>query len=959
MNSRTAETRGRTASHGRLAAGAVALLLAAAQPVRADSLWDVLRMADPGGKATAVAGPRVAQRIGGPLGSALDRMSRQLADLGRRTNSEIKVQGQHSLGFHMEQVDGSRDSYDNSTYYGRRAFGGGYASTDLTLSGRLMGVVNFETRYSNSVYGNPYDNRLSLNYATKELKVDAGDIQGGFQGNTLVDFSRALKGVQVSATVARGLRLSTLYSQTKAQTRTITINGANRSGPYYVFAGMMVADSEHVRVNNRDMLKGTDYTLDPYTGELNFLKGLIVGELDVIAVTFETYGYNQSAGVLTGWRADIRMLRNVRSGFTYLAQTGTGVKETASKTEQFYGYNNPASPYVLELPVDATVIKDTQGKVIGIIPNHPMVVTVGTIPQVYGTDFQLDPLLPNRVYFKLPIPSTQIVKITYVPVAANDSPGDRSVLGFDTSVQLGKLGSVTAEVATSRVGLGASNQSGGAWQLRGDMKFARDRLNWNWNVRNIGSTFTTIESPGFRRNERGLTMGLNYRVSDKLRLTGNLEQTKRPAYDYTTTGASTSVGLDDYNMVNLGASWQLGKSGQLTLQHNGNRTLLAQGGRSDLTSDTLAFTISHKAVGADISIGRNVNTSTMKYTAAAGGADTLTSYGTDSLATRLGLHWRASQALSLDGNVSNSQMRNLDGRHTTAQDLQLTARTNPLRAMTLTLTYGFQNSGSSSVFGNTSGTTTGGTTTGGTTPILGGGINNGIGGYGNYSGGLGNGATLGNMSGLSYGGASRGLNVNINYQPIRRISMDFAAGTSTSIGDYLYNSKRSDVSFTTTYSVGERMSMSGTVTHQVVQFVGAEGGTASTMIFLSLRGKPYGKLTTALSCQIMRSSSNMPQTSGTTTAYSGGTNLGSYSLRLEYPLFHGHNVFWQFDNADSSGYLASTQRTMALGVAFGLTQNVQFTLGYRNQSFLSRDGTASGNFDYSVHSIDCDLGLRF
>src|SRR5207302_4652882 len=169
-------------------------------------------------------------------------------------------------------------TYGNDNYYGRRvgSLGGAYDQTDLTIQGKLGGIINFETRYSNNLYGNPNDNRLSLNYASKAFKIDAGDITGTIQGNSLMDFTRTLQGIQVSANVLRGVKLTTLLSQTKALTRTQTLQGNNGRGPYYIYAVHIVDGSEHVRVNNRDQIKGEDYTLDPYTGELKFKAGTII-----------------------------------------------------------------------------------------------------------------------------------------------------------------------------------------------------------------------------------------------------------------------------------------------------------------------------------------------------------------------------------------------------------------------------------------------------------------------------------------------------------------------------------------------------------------------------------------------------------------------------------------------------------------------------------------------------------
>lgn len=1032
---------------------ATALVFSEVSAARADTLWDLLRTADPARKRTAgatsipltpqqavlAAQPHIDPKTGMPRTPAdpgapkkgrgglfgfLDSMGSTFRRLGKQLNSDIKLSGRKNVGFHMESVSGNRESYENAYYFGRRSFGGGYDRTDLTISGKILGVLNFETHYNNDPYYNAYNNRVSLNYATREFKLDAGDIQGSITGNSLVDFSRALKGIQISTGVLRGLRLTGLFSETKAQTRTITINGANRSGPYYVYAGLIVDGSEKVRVNNRDMVKGVDYTLDPDTGELNFLNGLIIHEFDVIAVTYEVYGYNQSAGTLTGFRADLDVFRGVKMGLTRLDQTSRQGRQR-TRTEQFYGFNNPQTPYTLEYPIEVTPIKDSQGKVIGVRPVYPMTVTVNAVPQEYDKDYFLDPILTNRVYFRLPIPATQIVKITYVPLGDLEVSGNRSVTGLDATFALGSIGNIVAEYATSRLDTG-TGINGTAWQIRGDMNFAKKRLNWNWTLRNIDSNFTAIESPGFRRNERGWTSALNYMVSPTLRLTANLEKTRRPSYNYNSlygggsSGFAQAQGEDDFSMLNLGVNWQIGKGGQLSFQHNDMKTRLSNGGHSLFLTDNLLFSYNFGAFSFDTSLGSNVNESITYFNNTAGGgsgSSTTTSiYGSNSLTARLNMRWRASDRLSFASTFSNSQIRNRDGRANDALDMNVTAEIVPLPNMRLTLGYQIQDSGgySSLLSGASTGTNntqnsgetdnagrrrhpapisrqyigggyTGGYGTGygsgygtgygGVGSYYGGGYSGGLGNYGNYSGGFYSGGFSG-FSGASFGGKSRGVNVALSYQPWQTLNLDMNWNSSSSEGDYLFNSRRNDIGFRVGYNMGDRLSFDTSFTLQKVRYIGSAGGTDSRILFFHIHSVPLRRLNVDLNYSVVKTDSSFSTTGtgGTGTdignpyggyggygSYfgTGGTDMTSYGISLEYPIWRNNNLFIRFDNSSSNGYLASDQRNLTFGVDFGITQNLRFSLGWRQQEFVSRDSASGGNFSYRVRSLDADLGFQF
>lgn len=922
-------------------------------------------------------------------------MRRWLQDLGSRTRSDLKITGQHNLRYHMESIDGSRDSYANQTYFGRPAMGG-YADTDVTISGKLFGLVTFETRYTDSLYGMPYENRLKLGYATREFSLEAGDIQAGVTGNSLLDFNRALRGITLSTTAVKGLKLSTLYTEEKAQTRTIVINGANRSGPYYVFAGQVVDGSARVRVNNRELVLGQDYTLDPYTGELNFLNGLIVGELDTIAVTFETYGYNQSPGLLTGWRADVTAIRPLRVGLTYLAQESRrGRSGPATRTEQFYGYNSATTPYVLDMPVEVNLIRDEEGKIIGCTPVHPMTVTVSGLPQIYGTDYVLDPLLPNRVYFKMAIPSTQIIKITYTPASSETVVGDRSVYGLDINAPLGKLGSITAEMASSSYQLSGKSVDAGAWQIRSDMKFAGDRLKLNWTLKNIGSDFMAIQSPGFRRNERGLSLTADYQPGSKARFNATFERSRRPAYSYaipysgsTSTG---SVGQDDFNQITLRGNWQLGKAGTLSLLHNDMRTTMGLGGRSSHVSDTLAYQQTFGQLSFEGSVSRqSASTTARLYTSGTSTDPQATSYSNDALNTRMSARWRLGERLSLDGAFTLSRMTGSGGKRNTAQDVSLNARTMPMKNLTLTLGYQYQTSGGYSLFSSYEGGTYGSTYGGyapsdastrqagsigymgsGLTGYYGGGVNSGLGGYGNYSGGLGSG--IYGLGAASFGGNSRGFTFTANYQPWQTLTIDLNYISGSSVGDYLFNSRRSGVNVNVAYNPGQRLSLYGGAMIQSVSYIGSGGGTTSTTFYLNAQAQPWGKLRTMANVNFMRSSTktdtdNSGSTGGSGGYYGGGygsyfgsgsTNLSSYGLRLEYPVWTASNLFLQWESADSTGYLASTQRGLSFGLVFDLGNNAQFQLGWRDQRYTSRTTATIGDYSYRVRSLDADLGIRF
>lgn len=1010
-----------------------------------DTLWDLLRKGDPARPSTVVTDgitynpqvmtkidPKTGQLVYVPNAAAIpakprrprnsvekmfDQVGGSLRRIGKKLNSDLSIKGMKDFGFHMEDVSGNRDSYNDSQYLGRRGIGGSYDRTDLTVTGKVFGVVNFQTQYNNSYYTNPGANRLSFNYAAPKnrFKIDAGDITGSIQGNSLLSFNRQLKGVQASAEVVRGFRITTLMSQTKAQSRTITLQGNNGPGPYNVYTGQIVDGSEKVRVNNVEKIKGTDYTLDPYTGTLQFTPGTIIGQLDTIAVTFEVYGYNSSAGTLTGWRGDLNVLKGSRLGFSLMTQTNKAGSTTSLQKDIVGGGNAAGAELYTTQPISVTPKYDAQGNILELVP-LTLKITVGGIPLVYGSDYIINPKANNRIVMKIPTTPDQNITIEYLPVIYNQTAGSRSVMGFDGFIPIGKSGSIVAEMGTSRLNLSGQNVGGGAWQIKGDMKFLKDKLQWNWAVKNIDENFTAIETPGFQRNEKGVTTGFNYTASSSLKISGTMEKTKRPSYSYSTSTITTGTslasvaGFDDYTAKNLSANWLLGKNTTVTLSHNDSNTLLGAGGNSTLRSDTLTFGQKLKKVQFDLSFGQNSNASTFLNGTTTPTTNGLTNYATDSLTTRLNMAWQESSRFQLRGVVSSSNMNNKGAQKSTAQSMSINGDFKPWASTTFTAGIQLQDSGTFSYFNNGYTTSTTGITTGTTgrdvTPVynspgagalnpyttgyLGGGVNSGLGqgSFGpqytsNYS----------NFTGGSYGGKSKTLTLGWEMRPVKTLTLSTNFSHTSSLGDLQYNSKSDNLGLTLNYNLGEKLNFFSNFTTQKMKYLGTTGGGSSTNVFaFNVNSKAIGKFITRLNYTLMRTISSTTSTSTGTTGttlpptyggynptptlggttgttpttgtsiYSpigGNTNLNSYGFRVEYPIWRSNNLFFQLDHSISSGYYSAIQNTQNIGIAFSLPANMVFSLGWRTQYSNSSSSGTSQNYSYRARSIDADLQMRF
>jgi len=917
---------------------------------------------------------------GGLFGAVGDWFNRMQA----ATGTSIKVSGHHTLSLRMESISGNSDSYRDEQYYGRGS-NGVYNDTDLTIDATLFKHLHYQTRISNSLFNNPNDNRVKLDYNTSKFRFEWGDLNAGFQGNSLIDFNRYLRGMQITSQWAPQFKSTLLYSQTKAETRTITIPGNDSSGPYYVYAGQIVEGSDHVRVDNRDLVKGQDYTLDTYTGELRFLNGNIVLQTSTIAVTFESLGYNQTQGSIYGFRTEFAPRKGPQLGLTYVTQQSRGSSGLQTRKQQWLGQIAAGEVLYLDAPADLS---------------KPFQVTLGGLPLQKGVDYLVDANLLNQVRMVQGVPPGAILQIEYVPLNTSPTPGNRSVLGLDGRFSLGKFGAVKTEMALSGLSLLDNNYSGHAWQVNAELKPLRN-LNTNLILRDVSPTFSSIQSPGFNRNERAVELRGDYTPIKDLRLDFDWQKARRPAY--ATSGVSASqfnispIGNDDYSQYSVGLSYNFARNARLSLTRSSLGTDYAIGGNSSSVNDTLAFNYGLRAVTFEAALSRNRSLGYSLYTLSGGSAPQLSSYRSSTFSKRFGVNWQASRWLNLYGSVSDNDIANTglgtDSRYT-ARDMQMTARLSLIRNLRLSYTYLLSDTGNAA-FAATQTTNTGANgspigspirsalqsfpllTREATSSAVGsaltsfptqfgsGGYNYNLGGYGNYSGYYG--SSVGTGYGVSsYGGKSRTNRFAIDYTPFQTVQIGLQFDTAESRGDYQYNSRRNNVGFNLGWQPSDRMQLNATYSVQKVAYNNGYGGTNSNTFLVSVQGHPFGgKLGVQLSWQSLQTDSTVNLSATNTTGQSSSTgptfyntNLSSLGLRLEHPLFRRQTLFLELFRTDSSGYLGSAENELRVGIDYALTQALKFSLGWQMLSRKNKD-PQNALYDYSANSLLAEFGLRF
>ena len=881
----------------------------------------------------------------GPVGEAIGRLQ-------AATGTSINFKGSSMFSMRSESVSGGADAV--SSYHSDQYFGAGsngfYNQTQLDIDATFFKHFKYKTTINNHLLNNPGDpnfNRVQVDYNVANTRVQWGDINAGFAGNSLVSFNRFLSGVQWTNSWSKRIKTQFLYSQTKAEAKTYTLQGAGNSGPYYIFSGQIVDGSARVRLNDRELVLGKDFSLDQYTGELKLLNGLIALPSDTLAVTYEAlYGYGgQSSGNIYGARLDLLPLKNISLGMTYVQQTAKGSGGSQRETRYFYGYNTPAAAYELPTPIDFT---------------KPLEVRIAGALLVKDADYVTDTRFPTQIRILQAVPSSQQIQIDYYPIISTITPGNRSVTALDSRLSLGKLGTLTAETAISGLAVAGANQSGSAWNLRADLNPLRS-LHTLITLKNIGPTYSSIESPGFGRNERGIEVTADYSVGSRLRFNGTYQSSRRAAYGASTLSQyalNSIVGEDTYGQKSLSASYQFAKNGSLSLSRTLNNTDAILGQTSNNRTDSLAMNWGIRSLTFDASLNRNVS----KYAYAADVASNLYQSGLSATWSRhLGVTWNPLKWASFTSSISDNDIQSyLAGTKTlsNAKDMSLSARLSPSNSLHINLSHTLSDSGN----------TTPGAANGYGTGLLNGGTNLGLGSGGSYSGGLSNLNSTGYNSYTSFGGKSSGNRISLEFVPRRDMTLQLGLDQSSSVGDYLYNSSRSGYSFAFGWQPSQKLAFDVAVASSKNTLTNGFGGSDSKTLTFSLRGKPFGsKLNTTLNYQQMISKSAfnsgaLTGTTGSTTLTDSSSNLSSYAARVDYPLGRKFLIFGDIQKSDTTGSFGFNENNVKFGLDYLISQTRdgawKFSLGWQIYDRKNKDASLY-NLNYRVSTLLAEFGFNF
>ncbi len=405
----------------------------------------------------------------------------------------ITLNGRRELGLHFHSVDGDRDTFNLLNYYGQ----GEKRFTDTgsvdIVGTNLFGVVNFRSTITDSRFRDPQQQRFSLDYTKGRVRANLGDIWGSLLNtNRYASLSRSMRGGQVQVN-SGPLTVKVLRSEAKGSARTISIQGTNSSGPYYLQSNQLVADSEQVQVDGIDMVLGTDYLINYEVGYISFINR-VIAPTSTIVVTYEAFGFNATPGVIQGAGARLNLGNKGQYGalgLTAMEQKVRGSGGLSTRLEQFEGFGAPSTPYFLQFEP---------------IRTRPITIRVDGVLQVEGIDYRFDAVNPSIFYFNRFMPATSSIDVIYTPKPTQTVDGDRRVIGVDYSIPLGRYGTAIYSQATGELLSDVNPLKGTARGVSATARYRGIRLSGS--VDDIPEDYVAVETRGFRRNERSTRLTL-------------------------------------------------------------------------------------------------------------------------------------------------------------------------------------------------------------------------------------------------------------------------------------------------------------------------------------------------------------------------------------------------------------------------------------------------------------------
>ncbi|HZH97492.1 MAG TPA: hypothetical protein VEX38_00855 [Fimbriimonadaceae bacterium] len=831
-------------------------------------------------------------------GAAACHASNPLQWLNREMVQRIQITGYRQFGYHSHSVTGDRLAFESLTYFGQ----GSRRFTDtgnLTFTGRnVLGLFNFDMQIQDSRFQDPQGQRISLNYNRGPWAVDAGDIQGSLLNtNAFASMSKSMKGISAQFKSGR-FAVKALRSDTKGSARTIAIQGNNSTGPYYLQTSQIIADSELVQVDGREMVLGKDYVISYEIGAITFIDRLIA-PTSTILVSYEALGFNTAPGLVQGVGASYNFGKFGQIGVTHMEQKSRSGGGLSSRLEQFQGFGAPSTPYFLQFePLDT----------------RPVVVRVDGIVQREFIDYTFDALNRSIFYFRRFMPATANIEVIYTPRPTGTVDGDRRVLGFDYRLPFGKGNQsyVQYSQATGSLLSDATPLRGTARGISGLLKSGPYRFAASW--RDVPDSFVSVESRSFNRNEKAIDLALDYEAKGLTYGAGhrNSSVTLRSV---SSKGETTfSPGRQTHSRLHVGSSSEEGSGWRLEQTRATSRSLSGES-KLDTTSATASRTL-----------GKVKTRLGLEHQAGYGPSGFAANSPTTNVAldtVRLEADYKPSDPWIIGLRTSFSKIRS-DDQSGSGRDISMDLGYQPSEKLSVTASYTDSNAGQLATLG---------------------GFNSGFGlGYdGNgFSGGA-TGNTFANGS-----NNLRLLQLRTRYKATEKLSLDARMYSARSSGSYSSNTDTTSYGLGLDWNLGGGTTLNFSIDQSKTKFLDSPFSSDALTFDAFINGKPAGPWSYRLGASALVSG--------------GRSDFQQSSLYLDggltYALNSRQNLSFRFQHGRTTGYLPQQDNFVGMFYEYQLYRNVSLVASYKLRNLANLDPLATSGA-YRSRGFDLELSFNF
>lgn len=820
--------------------------------------------------------------------------------LDQEVVKKIQITGYRRLGYHNHFVRGDREAFDQLEYSGL----GNKTFTDtgqINLTGRkVFGVLNFQASILDDRLTDPQGQRFSINYAGKGFTADAGDIQGTLLNtNQFAGFSKSLRGVSVGYGSGR-FQAKALRSEAKGSARTVSLNGNNSGGPYYLQVSQIVNGSESVSVDGVEKTLGVDYIMNYELGSITFVDQ-IIPPTSTIVVSFEAFGFNTQRGIIQGAGVSYDMGRAGRVGLTAMQQISRAGGALSQRLEKFQGFGDPSRAYVLQFEP---------------LPGAAFTVRVDGVEQVLGVDYVFDQATTSIFYFTRFIPFTSDVDVLYTPRPTATADGDRENLGIDYRLPLGNAGRngwLQLSQATGRLKSTANPMSGTARGARLD--YRTGKLEFRGSVKDVPATFVTVETRGFNRNEKASDWSLTYKQDNRLKY--SLMGTNSRIENRITRGSGNVEFVPSRFTLIQGAVTYTPSADATpwTLEHRRTQSSFNQ---QDTRLDTTSLSTSRRFGRLDLSLGLQRTNGVGPIT-----TGTTTQRGTVDLnAVRFGAGYNPNDKTTLSARGSFSAI-DANGRKGSGSDYSLAASYVPSSTWSFGAQYALSDSGSLATLGSFQS-----------------GFGFGYGGNG-FSGGDPSNPITG-VTNLTQWSLTAGFN------PGDRMAVNAVVARSKSSGSISSNADTLTYGLGATFDFGRGIRFATSLDTSSTTFVDSPLTSRATNLDFFLDGNPPGRLSYRLGASLLLTGGNSEFRQ----------NSHSYEASLSYRLARRQALAFAINSGRIRGYYPQDSTSFGLTYQYQIWQSLALNVSYRVRDVKNLDPALTSGA-YRSGGFDLELAFNF